>query len=262
MKKLKPIFLSTSILVGLGSCVQRYDAPPLPTPTVSTWKSQQKNDDEKPHAVCPDPEQVLVEASFRPWWKVFNDPILNDLEYHAIKDSPKVQGAVGRLEQAMARYGITRASLYPEIDLAISATRQRISGNGAGGANVNSAIGAGPAGANLVSKSPDSIFGPGAAPPQVCAPVPPPMCACPPPKTPKPITHITSLSVLPILTYDLDFWGKNWQATESAMAQVRAEQEDLQNTLLQLTTSVADSYLQTRTYDSELEILNRTLGTR
>lgn len=46
------------------------------------------------------------------------------------------------------------------------------------------------------------------------------------------------------------------------MQLVKAEQEDVQNTLLQLTTSVADAYLQLRTFDIELDVLKRTLVTR
>ncbi len=258
MKKLTFIIFTSSIIAALPSCIQRYDAPPLHTPKVESWKSHLKDD--TAYAECPDPEQVLVEAAFRPWWKIFNDTKLNELEYQAIKESPKVQGAIGRLEQAMAYYGIARSSLFPQVGLDISASRQRISQTQSFAGNSTAA--ASPAGGSIVAKGPNNPpMIPIGAPPE-CINCPPPVYNVPKTSTPDPITHITSLGVLPILTYNLDFWGKNRQATQSAMQQVKAEQEDLQNTLLQLTTSVADAYLQTRTFDNELDILERTLETR
>jgi multidrug efflux system outer membrane protein len=269
MKKLAFIIFSVSIFAGLPSCIQRYDAPAVNTPNVDSWKSKDKPPTaESPYADCPDPEQVLVEASFRPWWKAFNDDKLNELEYEAIKESPKVQAAVARLEQAMGYYGITRASLFPQVVLDVGASRQRISrSQGFAGNTANSAA-AIPSAKNIVAKdasSSSSAAAPAAGPCTICLPIAPPMCACPPPApipVPKPITHISTLSVIPTLTYELDFWGKNWQATQSALKQVAAEQEDLQNTLLNLTTSVADAYLQTRTFDNELAILKKTIFTR
>lgn len=261
MKKAHFLLISTCILTGLPSCVQRYNPPPIGTPQVERYKNSE--DTKNAFAICPEPEQVLKEASFRPWWKAFKDPVLDELEYQAIKGSPKVAAAVARLEQAMAFYGITESSLFPEIDLVVSATRQRISPTG-GNANAGVAGSILPGSAGLVTKSPSAPMI--AADPSpaclMCPPAPAPMCACPPPPTPKPVTHLTSLGVLPVLTYDLDIWGKNWQATQSSWEQVKAEQEDVQNTLLQLTTAVADSYLQVRTYDSELDILERTFLTR
>ncbi len=256
MKKGPFLLFTTCILTGLPSCIQRYNPPPIDTPKVEHYKSQEE--EVVKYAVCPEPEQVLQEASFRPWWKVFNDPVLDKLAYQAIQDSPKVQAAVGRLEQAMAFYGITRASLFPEIDLDVTASRQRVSQTG-GNAATNTSIT--PLGSSIITKGP--MMAADQAPACVVCPQPPaPMCACPPPPTPKPVTHVTSLGVLPVLTYEPDFWGKNWQATLASWEQVKAEQEDVQNTLLQLTTAVADAYLQVRTYDSELDILHNTLTTR
>lgn len=245
----KYVFITCSLLTLASSCVQRYDAPPLNTPTATSWKETQ-NIPLTP-ASCPEPEQVLQEASFRPWWKVFNDHKLNELEYQAIKESPKVKAAIARLESAMAVYGITRASLFPEVDLDVTANRKRISQT---------------LGSSSSSKSSSNQAQSQSTPPMV-PPIsqcvvcpPPPMCSCPAP--PKPSSHLTTLGVLPVLTYDLDFWGKNWQATQSSMQLVQAEQEDVQNTLLQLTTSVADAYLQLRTFDVELDVLKQTLVTR
>ncbi len=246
MKKLAFIATSLTAFSCMPSCIQRYDPPHVATPSVDAWKTKQ---DEKPSAECPTPEQVLVEASFVPYWKIFNDPVLDQLEYQSIKESPKVQMAVARLEEAMAHYGITRSSLFPQISLDVTAARERVSKTEAFPL-ANAPTTSQPVG-GVVTLDPIAA--------------PPPCIVCPPPPTPaaaKVPTHYTALGIVPVLTYELDFWGKNWQAAQTALQQVKAEQEELQNTLLQLTTSLADAYLQVRTYDRELDILEKTRITR
>ncbi len=246
------------------SCIQRYNPPPVQTPKVESWKTPAE--EAKVYSDCPEPEQILQEAAFHPWWKIYNDPTLTELEYQAIKESPKVQSAIARLEAAMAYYGIERSYMFPQVSLQVTALRERLSQTQPFSNATQTTTSMSPAGGTvgLGPGSTSSITAP-ADPCVICPPAPPPMCACPPPVTPKvtkPSPLVTSLGVLPVLTYDLDFWGKNWQAMQSAMEQVKAEQEDVQNTLLQLTTQVADSYLQVRTYDREINILEETLATR
>jgi len=246
MKKL-PII--TLLLVT--SCV-RYNPDPVKTPQVERWKSPQE--EAAVYADCPEPEQILAEAAFHPWWKVYEDPKLTELEYEAIKESPRVQAAIARLEEAMASYGITRSALFPQLNLQVTATRERISQTQCIGANTQGANAFSPCGASTVQMDPSG-------PCAICPPPPPPpKPKCKKPNEPNPV--INSLGLMPLLTYELDIWGKNWQATQAAMEQVKAEQEDLQNTLLQLTTQVGDTYLRVRSLDKELEVLERTVRTR
>ncbi len=256
--------ISLLTLALATSCIQRYSPDPVKTPQVEKWKTPKE--EANAYSDCPEPEQVLAEAQFHPWWKIYRDPKLTELEYQAIKESPKVQAAISRLEQAMAYYGIERSYLFPQINLQVTASRERLSQTQAFSNATQTTTSLTPAG-GTVGLGPGSSSSTTAPidPCVVCPPAPPPMCVCPPPALPqvkKPSPVVTSLGILPVLTYDLDFWGKNWQAMQSAMEQVKAEQQDLQNTLLQLTTAVADSYLQTRTYDRELNILEETLTTR
>jgi outer membrane protein, multidrug efflux system len=64
------------------------------------------------------------------WWRSFNDPILNDLIVRAVHANLDLRIATARLRQARAQYGITSSALYPEVDFDPSYTRQRVSGNG------------------------------------------------------------------------------------------------------------------------------------
>ena len=255
MKKLLCTLLLTT------SCVQRYTPPPLVTPSADTWKAPEEISTAT--LACPKPEIVLSEYTFRPWWTVFQDPILSDLEKQAIANSPTVQAAIARLEQSYAFYGITRSTLFPEIELDAAASRQRLSKTQslAGAAStVGSSTGSG-----LSSRSTSSSSA-AILPPPIILPLPTCNCPLPPapptPKVTKPSLYVNQFALLPTLNYELDFWGKNWQGTESASFQVKASEEDVQTALLVLTTNLADAYLQVRTYDAELDILEKTVQTR
>ncbi|HZP92070.1 MAG TPA: efflux transporter outer membrane subunit [Burkholderiales bacterium] len=63
------------------------------------------------------------------WWESFNDPVLNDLEARALKQSPDLKAAAARVLQAQAIAGITGSFLYPELDLVSSGFRYGVSGN-------------------------------------------------------------------------------------------------------------------------------------
>ena len=63
------------------------------------------------------------------WWKMFNDPELNNLETQAANANPSLKAAVDRFDEARAELKITRAGLYPTLNVDGSATRQRNSPN-------------------------------------------------------------------------------------------------------------------------------------
>jgi multidrug efflux system outer membrane protein len=63
------------------------------------------------------------------WWQVFGDPVLDGLEEQAHRDSPRLQVAIARVEQARAVAGIAGAYIYPYVSLEATAGRYRASGN-------------------------------------------------------------------------------------------------------------------------------------
>ena len=63
------------------------------------------------------------------WWEVFGDPELNSLETQASGGNLQLQAAVARFDEARAQMDVTRAGLFPSVDLSGSATRQRVSPN-------------------------------------------------------------------------------------------------------------------------------------
>src|SRR5262249_8647612 len=51
------------------------------------------------------------------WWEVFNDATLNDLERQALENNPNLQLAWDKVAEARATVGITRADLFPQINI-------------------------------------------------------------------------------------------------------------------------------------------------
>lgn len=73
-------------------------------------------------------EQV-PEFSGAEWWSRFDDPLLAELVGHALENNQDLQGAVARLREARAKFGIARAGFGPRIDAAGSMNRYRTSDN-------------------------------------------------------------------------------------------------------------------------------------
>jgi len=62
--------------------------------------------------------------------------------------------------------------------------------------------------------------------------------------------------------WNLDFWGKYRRQTEAARAQLLASEWGQRAVISSLVANVATAYFQLRALDTELEISNRTLGSR
>jgi multidrug efflux system outer membrane protein len=62
------------------------------------------------------------------WWRLYDEPILNDLVATAISENLDVVAAVARIEEFDADLREANAALFPEIDLGGAAARSRASG--------------------------------------------------------------------------------------------------------------------------------------
>jgi outer membrane protein, multidrug efflux system len=63
--------------------------------------------------------------AYTDWWKVFNDPLLNDLEAQADTANRDIKIAVAHLDQAAAVTKATRSQLFPTVGTDVSALRAR-----------------------------------------------------------------------------------------------------------------------------------------
>ena len=73
-------------------------------------------------------EQGAIFAN-TPWWALFDDPELRYLVELALIENQDLGIAVARIEEFRALLGITRADLFPTVDIAASGGRQRPSQN-------------------------------------------------------------------------------------------------------------------------------------
>lgn len=103
-----------------------YVAPEVPVP--GQWAHQAP-------AVVPGAAGTATQASEgsasladRPWAQVFPVPELTALIDEALLGSSELVVAIERVELARAQYGLERASMFPSLNAAGSATRQRLPG--------------------------------------------------------------------------------------------------------------------------------------
>lgn len=71
-----------------------------------------------------------------------------------------------------------------------------------------------------------------------------------------------SYSVPLDLSYEVDLWGRVRRSFESAQAQAQGTAANYQNVLLVLTADVASNYFLLRSYDTQIDVLRRTLDFR
>lgn len=117
--KLAPLSFGVVALSLLAGCAvgPRYARPSAPT--APQWKTQA-------------PWQVAApkdELSKGPWWQVFNDAPLNQLEQQLLNRNQSLFAARDRLEQARALARVATAGYFPQFNVEASAARQRLSGN-------------------------------------------------------------------------------------------------------------------------------------
>jgi multidrug efflux system outer membrane protein len=62
------------------------------------------------------------------WWKVFGDPVLDDLERQASAANPTVQVAAARVAQSRAIVGVANAQRFPRVDAGFGPTRIKQTG--------------------------------------------------------------------------------------------------------------------------------------
>ena len=106
--------IAVALALAASGCAlgPNYKRPAAPTPP--TWR-------EIPVAEA----QSLANTA---WWDLFDDPQLQELVKVALVENKDLKIAVERVEEARARYGFTKADLWPKVDLSGTAGRLRFNG--------------------------------------------------------------------------------------------------------------------------------------
>lgn len=74
------------------------------------------------------------------WWKLFSDPMLDELVAQALENNQDLQAAVARMEAAEAAAREARAEFFPAVDLSGSSSRNRSSGETVAGQNTGGSV--------------------------------------------------------------------------------------------------------------------------
>src|SRR5262249_28225747 len=79
-----------------------------------------------------DPRVSTASATYRGWWKAFNDPVLDRLIEYAYRDNLSLRQAGGRVLQARAQLGIAVGEIFPQTQESIGSLQySRTSDRGA-----------------------------------------------------------------------------------------------------------------------------------
>jgi NodT family efflux transporter outer membrane factor (OMF) lipoprotein len=189
----------------------------------------------------PPPPPVASRTAAEPvdptWWKLFNDPVLTELEQQVASSNLDVRLASIRLAESRYQRGIAGASQFPSLNGNASYTREKISDKG-----VAALLG----GSSLATSSNGLGGTSGSFPTQ----------------------GITGGSTVPAFdlyqagfdaSWEADLWGRVRRTVESADASLLASAESRRNTLLTSLAELARDYIDLRGQQRDLAIARETL---
>ena len=199
----------------------------------SVWSPASWFSRAKPVArVASEPVPAPVDTA---WWTAFHDPVLTGLIDRAATANLDVRTATARVAQARAQRGVSTAAEYPQINGNSSATRQRLSRNGAA-----------------------SVFG-GGAPGAAANGLGGSQGGAIPSRGGIPAFDLFQGGL--DASWELDLWGRVRRSIESADAQLMASEEARRAALISTTAEVARSYLALRNTQAQLAIARANLAT-
>jgi len=118
------VLLGALLVLAGCSLAPEYEVPS--TPTTATFKEapQASAQDEPGTWKAAQPSEDVARGE---WWKVFQDPKLNDLEQQALDANQNLKAATARVKEARAMNQAARAGLFPSLDAGFGPTRERVS---------------------------------------------------------------------------------------------------------------------------------------
>ncbi len=222
----------------LGGCAvgPNYTGPPAPeTPNPAKYKNAEtKGAWKRAEPADADPRG--------PWWQVFHDADLTQLEVAAIANNQDLRQSVARIEETRARSRVAAADFYPNAQFDGSAVRQRTS---------NHLPDQRALATDGISKlSGGSMSGGSAA---IGQPV----------LTSQPLTRTYDLFRVPAdLNWELDLFGRVRRNYEAARADAQQQDADAQNMRLSVAANVAYGYYNLRSLDAEIQVIEDTVKFR
>ncbi len=211
------------------------------------------------------PSVVANEPVDPAWWKLFNDPVLTELEQRAAHANLDVRLATVRLQESRLQRGVTAAQEYPNANANGSYTREKISDRGVigllgGGGTSSGGSGSGTSANGLsgtmggipttaTSRGGGSSSGSSGGSSGSSG-------------SSGPGTHLPAFNLWQAgfdSTWELDFWGRVRRQVEAADATILGSAESRRNSLITVLAELARDYLQLRGQQQDLQIARDTL---
>jgi len=104
------ILLSLGIITGCTVGPDYHQPAPVALPADWHWKKAEPRDD----------------VAKGPWWEIFHDPKLDQLESLALAQNQDLRQAMGRVDEARARARLSGAEFFPSLTLEPNYTRTQI----------------------------------------------------------------------------------------------------------------------------------------
>ncbi len=184
------------------------------------------------------------------WWRAFGSPELNRLIDEASANNQNLAAAAARVIQADAQVKVSGAPLLPTVSVSGDGSYTRIGGGRSSGGSV-AGITTGAGGITSAGTSTSN-----AATQPVSTAGSTVVSAAPGSK----ISETREYSLQGAVSYEVDFWGKNRAALESAQASALFSRFDQANVALTVLTSVATTYFNALGAADELAVARRNLA--
>ncbi len=187
--------------------------------------------------VAPADDRVAPEPIATDWWKLYNDPQLNDLVEAALTNNPNIRLALARVDEARAALRETNAAFFPEIDLSGLGTRARsgVAGGSSGNSATSTAISPTSTSPTTTPTSSTSLVSSGG------------------------VTYNKLFRLDAGVSYELDLWGRLRRLSESAQATLLATTYARDVTSLALASTTAQAYFTLRSLDAQISVTENTL---
>jgi NodT family efflux transporter outer membrane factor (OMF) lipoprotein len=209
-----------SIAIGASLAAACAVGPDYHRPPVETSAAFKESSDWKPS----EPNDVLSRG---PWWKIFNDDVLNDLEDQINISNQNVKAAEAAFEQSRALVAQARAGFWPTIAASLGAQRQSASS-----VVINTTP---PAGTSTAPTGNSSI------------------------STTTSTRTQNTFTAGASANWDIDIWGRIRRTAESNVASAQASSAALAAARLSAQAELATDYFELRAQDQLQKLLDDTV---
>lgn len=165
-----------------------------------------------------------------PWWTLFRDPLLDELCARIEISNQNVAASAAAYEQARALVRETRAGFFPQLDLTPQVTRS--GGGGSAGTVIGGTVGGTTGGTGTGTGGNSGVIG---------------------------SSRTTTRYRATIgASWEPDIWGRLRRSVEQARGQAEASAADLAAARLSAQGELATNYLQLRSLDAEIGLVEAT----